>query len=215
MLRRVGRFRAVLAALSTEHKVAMLVVAGIFIGFALASSFLFPRYWPQFPGSRGRNAFVVAAVALTVAMLLAVELFAVEEEEAEAGDHPAAVEETQTGPAETSETTTEATTTTTQTEETTTAAEPQTINVAGTEFALALTPDDVHPGVVVFRLKNDGQIGHDLKIEGPGVDDAKTPVIDPGATAEVEVELQTGEYELYCTVPGHREGGMDLDLEVA
>jgi uncharacterized cupredoxin-like copper-binding protein len=204
----------VLAAVSTEHKIGMLVVAGLFIAFALASSFLFPRYWPQFPGSRGLTAFIVASLTLFVAMLLAVEFFAVEEEEAEAGDHPAAVEETQTGPAETTPTTTEAATTpTTETEETTTR-EPQTITVSGTEFAFALTPDDVQPGVVVFRLENDGQIGHDLKIEGPGGVDAKTPVIDAGATAEVEVELQEGEYELYCTVPGHREGGMELDLEV-
>jgi uncharacterized cupredoxin-like copper-binding protein len=196
----------------------MLVVAGIFIAFALASSFLFPRYWPQFPGSRGLGAFIALSIALFVAMLLAVEFFAVEEEEAEAGNEPAAVEETQTGPAETTRTTTEATTpTTTETDETTTTttAEAQTITVSGTEFAFALTPDDVQPGVVVFRLENDGQIGHDLKIEGPGDVDAKTPVIDAGATAEVEVELQEGEYELYCTVPGHREGGMELGLEVA
>ena len=195
----------------------MLVVAGVFIAFALVSSFLFPRYRPQFPGSRGLSAFIVVSLALTVAMLLAVEFFAVEEEEAEAGDHPAAVEETQTGATETTETTTEPTTTTTETEETTTTttAEAQTINVSGTEFAFALTPDDVHPGVVVFRLENDGQIGHDLKVEGPGGVDAKTPVIDPGATAEVEVELQEGEYELYCTVPGHREGGMEVDLAVS
>ena len=205
------------AALSTEHKIGMLVVAGIFIAFALASSFVFPRYRPQFPGPRGLTAFIVVSVALTVAMLLAVELWAVEEEEAEAGDHPAAVEETQTGVTETTETTTEPTTTTTETEETTTTttAEPQTVDVAGTEFAFALTPDDVHPGVVVFRLENDGQIGHDLKVEGPGGVDAKTPVIDPGATAEVEVELQEGDYELYCTVPGHREGGMEVDLAVS
>jgi uncharacterized cupredoxin-like copper-binding protein len=216
-------FRAVLAAVSTEHKIGMLVVAGLFIAFALASSFLFPRYWPQFPGSRGLSAFIVVSIAFTVAMLLAVEFFAVEEEEAEAGDHPAAVEETQTAATETAQTTTEettteeATTTAAETEEATTtaAAEPQRIAVSGTEFAFALTPDDVKPGVVVFRLKNDGQIGHDLKIEGPGGVDAKTPVIDPGATAAVEVELQDGEYELYCTVPGHREGGMEVDLAVS
>ena len=204
-----------LAAVSTEHKIGMLVVAGTFIAFALASSFLFPRYWPQFPGARGRSAFIVAAVALTVAMLLAVEFFAVEEEEAEAGDHPAAVEDTTTtATTEAAETTTEAATTTTGSVETTTTAEAQTVNVSGTEFSFALTPDEVHPGVVVFRLKNDGQIGHDLKVEGPGVDDAKTPVIEPGQTADVEVELQAGDYELYCTVPGHREGGMDVDLTV-
>jgi uncharacterized cupredoxin-like copper-binding protein len=206
----------VLAALSTEHKVGLLVVAGLFIGFALLSSFVFPRYWPQYPGSRGLGAFIVASIALFVAMMLAVEFFAVEEEEAEAGDHPATVDETQTTTTEA--TTTEAAPTTTEAEEptTTTTAQPQTVNVSGTEFAFALNPSEVHPGVVVFRLKNDGQLGHDLKVEGPGVeDDAKTPVVDPGQSADVEVELQEGEYELYCTVPGHRDGGMEVDLAVS
>jgi uncharacterized cupredoxin-like copper-binding protein len=207
--------RSVLAAVSTEHKIGMLVVAGLFIGFALASSFLFPRYRPQFPGQKGLSAFIVVSLALFVAMLLAVEFFAVEEEEAEAGTEAAEVQEAP-------ETTTAATTTEptieteTETAPTTTeaAAAPQAVTVSGTEFAFALTPSDVKPGLVVFTLENDGQIAHDLAVEGGGIEE-KTPVIDPGETAELEVELEPGDYELYCTVPGHREGGMEVDLEVA
>jgi uncharacterized cupredoxin-like copper-binding protein len=211
----------VLAAVSTEHKIGMLVVAGLFIGFALASSFVFPRYRPQFPGSKGLTAFIVVSLALFVAMLLAVEFFAVEEEEAEAGTEAAEVQE----PPETttSETTTPETTTvaTTETEGTPTGGgATQTIDVSGTEFAFALSTDDVHPGVVIFRLRNEGQIGHDLVLEGPGVEEAaggeaKTPVIEPGQTADLEIRLQEGTYDLYCSVPGHREGGMETELEVA
>ena len=209
-----------LAAVSTEHKIGMLVVAGTFIAFALASSFLFPRYWPQFPGSRGLGAFIAGSVVLFVAMLLAVEFFAVEEEEAEAGNEPAAVEETEAPPTTTEPTTTEpATTETSASPPTSEGPETQTIAVSGTEFAFALNPSDVNPGVVVFRLTNDGEIPHDLKIEGPGVaeaagGEAKTPVIDPGQTADMEIELREGDYELWCTGPGHREGGMELELEV-
>lgn len=192
----------------------MLVVAGLFIGFAIASSFVLPRYWPEFPGSKGLSAFVVVSLALFVAMLLAVEFFAVEEEEAEAGTEAAEVREapetttprTTTEP--TIETETEAAPTTTEA-----AATPQAVTVSGTEFAFALTPSDVNPGVVVFTLENDGQIAHDLAVEGRGVEE-KTPVIDPGETAELEVELEPGDYELYCTVPGHRDAGMEVDLPV-
>jgi uncharacterized cupredoxin-like copper-binding protein len=202
----------VLAALSTEHKVGMLVVAGIFIAFALAASFLFPRYWPQFPGSTGLGAFIVASLALFVAMMLAVEFFAVEEEEAEAGTEPAAVEE----PAPTTTTETAATTETGETAPaTTTTAQPRTITVSGSEFAFALSATELEPGSYVFELRNEGQLGHDLAIEGPGVDEAKTPVIDPGATADVEVELQQGDYELWCTVPGHRDAGMEAEVTVS
>jgi cytochrome c oxidase subunit 2 len=72
----------VLLALSTGHKVGLFTVAAIFIAFAVASSFLFPRWNPDYPGRR-LGAFLVAVVVLTIAMLAAVELFAGESEEAE------------------------------------------------------------------------------------------------------------------------------------
>jgi uncharacterized cupredoxin-like copper-binding protein len=201
----------VLAALSTEHKIGMLVVAGIFIVFALSASFLFPRYWPQFPGSTGLGAFIVASIALFVAMMLAVEFFAVEEEEAHAGAEAAAVEDRETTTTETA-----ATTETTETAPATTAAaQPRTITVTGTEFAFALSATELEPGSYVFELRNEGQLGHDLAIEGPGVEETNTPVIDPGASADLEVSLEPGDYELWCTVPGHRDAGMEAEITVS
>jgi hypothetical protein len=82
----------VLAALSTGHKIGMLVMAGLFIGWALVSSLLIPRSRPDFPGSRGRNAHILVSAVLAVGMLLAVEFFAVEEEEPEGGEEPAAAQ---------------------------------------------------------------------------------------------------------------------------
>jgi uncharacterized cupredoxin-like copper-binding protein len=181
----------VLAALSTGHKVGMLIVAGVFIVFALASSFLFPRYWPQFPGPRGRNAYIVVCLALFVSMILAVEFFAVEEEEAE-GAEPAAAETTaaETGSA------------------------ARTITVAETEFKIELPSASLDAGAYVFELENKGKVGHDLEIEGGAVEE-KTPVIGPGETAKLEVNLEPGDYELYCTVPGHRDAGMETELSVS
>jgi uncharacterized cupredoxin-like copper-binding protein len=209
---RPDSFRAVLAALSTGHKVGMLVAAGLFIAFALASSFVFPRYWPQFPGGRGLSAHIVVSLALFVAMVLAVELFAVEEEEARAGDEPAAVAEEEP-PAETGGTVTDEEEAPAETGGGT--GSPETVTVAGTEFAFALPSTELDPGPYVFEFENEGQIGHDLAIEGPGVEGEKTPVIDPGERAEVEVDLRAGSYDLYCTVPGHREAGMETTVAVS
>lgn len=69
-----------LAAVSTQNKLLLGGMAAIFIVFALVSALLIPRTRPEFPGPR-RNAFIGATLVLFVAMLLAVELFAVEEEE--------------------------------------------------------------------------------------------------------------------------------------
>ena len=75
-----------LLGLATSHKIGLAGTAIVFIAFALASSFLLPRRWPDYPGRR-LGLFVLATVVLTVAMLAAVEFFAVEqEEEHEGGD---------------------------------------------------------------------------------------------------------------------------------
>lgn len=72
-----------LAGLSTGHMVGLAVVAAIFIGFALASSFLAPRRWPDFPGEHGLSVFMIACIVLFAAMLTAVAVFGVEEPEKE------------------------------------------------------------------------------------------------------------------------------------
>ena len=89
-----------LAGLTTGHKVGLGVVALVFIGFALASSFLAPRKRPDFPGKNGLSVFVLASVVLFVAMLSAVITFGVEKSEAKAGSKtvaakPIAVQESE------------------------------------------------------------------------------------------------------------------------
>jgi LPS O-antigen subunit length determinant protein (WzzB/FepE family) len=75
----------VLLALSTGNKVGLAGTALLFICFALFSSFVAPRRWPDFPG-RGKTAFILASVALFVIMLAAVELFGVEKKEQTKGE---------------------------------------------------------------------------------------------------------------------------------
>jgi plastocyanin len=68
-------------------------------------------------------------------------------------------------------------------------------------------------GPYAFNVVNRGKIEHDLAVEGAGVDE-KTPLIKGGDSAKLEVQLETGRYKLYCTVPGHEELGMKTDLTV-
>lgn len=68
-----------IVALSGGQKLGIVVVAAVFIGFALASSFLFPRTRPDFPGPRV-GLFVAVTVLLFVAMLTAMFVFAREDE---------------------------------------------------------------------------------------------------------------------------------------
>jgi len=63
------------AELTTGHEVGLIVVAAIFIAFALASSFVVPRYKPDFPGPNGISVFAIASVVLFALMIAAINFF--------------------------------------------------------------------------------------------------------------------------------------------
>ncbi|HZT84437.1 MAG TPA: hypothetical protein VE984_03325 [Gaiellaceae bacterium] len=63
------------AELSTGHEIGLIVVAAVFIAFALASSFLVPRYKPDFPGPAGLSVFAIASIVLFGLMIAAVNFF--------------------------------------------------------------------------------------------------------------------------------------------
>ena len=88
------------------------------------------------------------------------------------------------------------------------------MGVTETEFKIALASQSLKAGKYEFDLKNDGKIQHDLVIQGPGVNAEKTPVIDGGKSTKLMVQLKSGTYELYCSVPGHKQAGMDTHLTV-
>lgn len=63
------------AELSTGHEVGLIVVAAVFIAFALSASFLLPRYKPDFPGPAGLSVFAIASLVLFGLMIAAVNFF--------------------------------------------------------------------------------------------------------------------------------------------
>ena len=61
--------------LPVGHEIGLIVVAVAFIVFALASSFLVPRYKPDFPGPAGLSVFAIASLVMFGLMVLAVNFF--------------------------------------------------------------------------------------------------------------------------------------------
>ena len=190
-----------LLALSTTQKVGLgLAVLG-FAGFSLIVSMLVPRWYPQFPG-RGLRVFLVTCVLLFVGMMSAVIFIARETSEAEAkGNEPT-----------TEATATEATTT--QSTTTVTTKVLSDVTATETEFKIALPSTTIGAGSYRFDVKNDGKIEHDFVIKGNGVDE-KTPTIGAGESATLDVDLKPGTYDVYCSIPGHKQAGMDLKLTVS
>ena len=209
-----------LAALSTGHKIGLGLVGLAFVLFALVSAFLIPTLRPDYPGRRGLPAFLTVTVALFVGMMFAVFFFGREPSESRAEGGTTAAEAAPPPPPPPAATTTasssQATTTApTTSARSTTPAAPKTVAVTEVEFKIELPSTSISPGKYTFDLTNKGHVGHDLVIDGPGVSDEKTPVIDAGKTAKLSVDLKSGTYDFYCSVPGHKQAGMDVKVKVA
>ncbi len=68
-------------------------------------------------------------------------------------------------------------------------------------------------GPLQIDSKNDASIPHDIALEGNGVDE-KGAEVQGGGVSKISVTLKAGKYQFYCTVAGHREGGMEGTLTV-
>lgn len=78
--------------------------------------------------------------------------------------------------------------------------------------ALEFDPDEIEApaGEVTIEYDNPSQVPHNLTIEGAGL---ATETITQ-TTATISGELEPGEYTFFCSVPGHRQGGMEGTLVV-
>jgi plastocyanin len=199
----------VLLGLTNAQKFGLAGVAFVFVAFSLFASMVIPRYRPDFPGRRHLRLFIAATVVLFIAMLGAVEVFAREEEEEpreEAAAETAAPAEAEP-PAPP-------------------AAEPTPPPAAAPEETTLENPADRSElrfskqalespaGTITLVMENPSAIEHNIAVRGEGVDE-RGAVVGQGETSRVTVELEPGEYEFYCSVPGHDEAGMNGTLTVS
>jgi plastocyanin len=69
-------------------------------------------------------------------------------------------------------------------------------------------------GSVTIDFNNPAAISHDVKVEdSSGTELGGTDLVSQGS-AEATVDLEAGTYTFFCSVPGHREGGMEGTLIV-
>lgn len=86
-----------------------------------------------------------------------------------------------------------------------------TVTIATKEFAF--DPASVTAPAGGFTLTVDnakGLVEHDVTIEGEDI----TVLAQPGASASAEVDLEAGTYTIFCSVPGHRQSGMEGELVI-
>jgi plastocyanin len=111
-----------------------------------------------------------------------------------------------------------ATTTTGNATTTTAAPAPggETLKVSSpADGSLTFEPDTLagKPGKVTIDYDNPSPVPHSIAIEqgGQTLDESETAA---DSTLTATADLKPGEYVYFCTVPGHREGGMEGTLTI-
>jgi len=114
------------------------------------------------------------------------------------------------GSGDTVEATTDATTeesTDAATEPADGAAQVLEVPVAAEGLAYAVTEVTAAPGTITLTSVNDQSVPHNIAIDEPTQQIGE--IVQDGATSEITITIEEpGEYEYYCSVPGHREAGM-------
>ena len=87
------------------------------------------------------------------------------------------------------------------------------IPAAAAGLAYASNAATAPPGALTIRSPNPASVPHNIALEGGGIDEVG-PVVEKDGTSEIKVTVKAGEYTFYCSVEGHRAGGMEGQLVV-
>lgn len=87
------------------------------------------------------------------------------------------------------------------------------IPVAASGLAYQFADARAPAGQLTVRSENPQSVPHDIAVEGNGVNE-KGEVVTNGGVSEFSTSFEPGEYTFYCSVPGHREGGMEGTLTI-
>jgi uncharacterized cupredoxin-like copper-binding protein len=66
------------------------------------------------------------------------------------------------------------------------------------------------PGQITVKMANKSGTPHDIVIDGKG----KGQIVQNGAVSQFKANFAAGSYTFYCSVPGHRQAGMQGKLTV-
>jgi plastocyanin len=170
----------------------------------------------RFPPSR---AILVGGTVLFTAIVGVTMAFAIVKSEDEQ-EHRQETAKEEAQPAAGAETGTQATETGTQATQTGTqaAAPAETLDVSSpADGALVYEPSglEAKPGNLTIHYDNPSQVPHSIAVATANQNVLGETQPATGGTQTLEIpDLTPGKYIFYCTVPGHREAGMEGDLTV-
>lgn len=69
-------------------------------------------------------------------------------------------------------------------------------------------------GVIVFEVRNAGAMAHNFAIAGHGIHEQFDSPLVPGESAVMRLDLDAGNYTVFCPLDDHAEQGMKLELTI-
>jgi plastocyanin len=69
-------------------------------------------------------------------------------------------------------------------------------------------------GKVTIDFTNSSPVAHDVSIESSSGEKLGSTPVFQGGSKTVSLELKAGSYKFFCSVPGHRQAGMEGTLTV-
>jgi plastocyanin len=102
---------------------------------------------------------------------------------------------------------------------------PDDVNPTTESLAVSAVPDgslayeqdslETEAGSVTVTFTNPAPIAHDFCVEDSGGGEVGcTQIVADGDESTTTLELEAGEFTFFCSVAGHREGGMEGPLTV-
>jgi plastocyanin len=218
-----------------KSKTAYYIAGGLLVAWALIVSVLLGLRKPDFPGSLGGQRIVMAISVVLVIAAASTAIITSGGGTEKAGAACAAVGTTTAAPGGTSapSTTSEPTTTASKPaaskpakspKATTGTPPPASSPAAASTVKLAANPAGqlayepkqltAKAGKVTIDMANASPIEHDVAVAQGTTVLGQTPVFS-GGSKSVTLTLKPGKYTFYCTVPGHRQAGMEGTLTVS
>jgi plastocyanin len=84
----------------------------------------------------------------------------------------------------------------------------------GSDLAYDQSDVSAMAGSVTIDFDNQQSTQHDVKVEDSSGQELGGTDLISSSTANATVDLQPGSYTFFCSVPGHREAGMEGTLDV-
>jgi plastocyanin len=207
-----------------KSKVPFYIAGGVLVAWALIVSLGLGMRRPDFPGSKAGERRVIA---VTVVLVLAAVSMAVVT--SGGSTKKTAPSSTATSPAAASAVTTSAATSsitsaTSPTATTGTPAPPSSPAATSTSLTLAANPEgqlsyntkqlSAKAGKVTITMANMAPEEHNVTVAQGSTVLGATPTFQ-GGSKTLTLNLKAGTYTFYCSVPGHRQGGMEGTLTVS